>query len=111
VDKITSFGYNADIEHSLETIKEERREELEKTMSELTLPDEKVTSVFCVGDPANELLKLVLDRGIDLVVMGIKANDFSHFLPAPWLKRYSENARLRSFLTEMKKFPQKCAKK
>ena len=67
-----------DIEHYLETIKKERREELEKMMGELTLPDEKVTYTFCVGDPANELLKLVLDQGVDMVVMGVKNNDISH---------------------------------
>lgn len=77
VDKITSFGYKVDIEHYLETIKKERREELEKMMGELTLPDEKVTYTFCVGDPANELLKLVIDQDVDIVVMGVKTQDFS----------------------------------
>lgn len=77
VDKITSYGYKVDTEHYLETIKKERREELEKMMAELTLPDEKTSSTFCVGNPANELLKLVLDEGVDMVVMGVKANDIS----------------------------------
>ncbi len=78
VDKITSFGYKVDTAHYLETIKKERREELEKMMAELTLPDEKASFTFCVGDPANELLKLVLEKGADMVVMGVKDNDISH---------------------------------
>lgn len=78
VDKITSFGYKVDIEHYLETIKNERRQELEKLMAELTLPDDQASFTFCVGDPANELLKLVLDQGVDMVVMGVKNNDISH---------------------------------
>jgi len=79
VNKITSFGYKVDVEHYMETIKKERQEELEKIMGDLTLSAEKVTHTFCVGDPANELLKLVIEQGVDIVVMGVKAHDFSHF--------------------------------
>lgn len=78
VDKISSFGYKVDIGHYMETLKNECREELEKMMSSLTLPDEKVSYAFCVGDPAGELLKLVVDQEIDTVVMGVKATDISH---------------------------------
>ncbi len=78
VNKITSFGYKVDVEHYVDTIKKERREELQKIMGELTLAEEKATFTFCVGDPANELLKLVIDRGVDVVVMGMKAHDISH---------------------------------
>jgi nucleotide-binding universal stress UspA family protein len=78
VDKITSYGYKVDISHYLETLKEERLDELNKMLSDLTLPDEKVTYIFCVGEPANELLKIVVDQEIDMVVMGVKANDISH---------------------------------
>lgn len=78
VNKITSFGYNVDVEHYVETIKKERREELKKIMGEVTLSEQQATLTFCVGDPANELLKMVIDRGVDVVVMGVKAHDFSH---------------------------------
>ncbi len=78
VDKITSFGYKVDIEHYTETIKKERLETLEKLMANLTLPDDKVTYSFRVGEPTDELLKLVVDREIDMVVMGVRANDIRH---------------------------------
>ena len=78
VDKITSLGYKVDSEHYVETIKKERRAELEVLMESLTLPDEKVTFTFCIGDPTNELLKLVVDQKIDTVVMGVKTNDIRH---------------------------------
>lgn len=78
VDKITSYGYKVDVEHYVETIKNERREELDKLLAELTLADEKVTYTFCMGDPTHELLKLVVDRNVDMVVMGIKGNNISH---------------------------------
>jgi nucleotide-binding universal stress UspA family protein len=78
VDKITSFGYKVDVDHYLETIKKERREKLQDLMADLTLPDEKVSFVFCVGDPTNELLKLVIDKNIDMVIMGVKTHDIRH---------------------------------
>jgi len=78
VDKITSFGYKVDIEHYLETVKRERREELKKLMEPMTLPDRQVSFSFRVGDPTNELLKLVVDKNIDMVIMGIKTHDVRH---------------------------------
>jgi hypothetical protein len=41
VDKTTSFGYKVDIGHYMESLKKERREELEKMKSSLTLAEEK----------------------------------------------------------------------
>ena len=78
VDKITSYGYKVDVEHYIETIKKERSEQLSSLLEELTVPDDKVTYTFCLGEPTNELLKLVVDRDIDMVVMGVKGNDIRH---------------------------------
>lgn len=78
VDKITGFGYRVDIEHYVDTIKKERKAELMQLLDSLSLADEKVTYTFCLGEPSNELLKLVLDREVDMVVMGVKTNDLSH---------------------------------
>lgn len=78
VDKITSYGYKVDVEHYLETMKKEKEQELMSLMEGLTLPDDRVTYTFCVGNPADELLNMVVDRGIDMVVMGVKANDIKH---------------------------------
>jgi len=78
VDKITSFGYKVDIEHYVETIKKEREEELRNLLAKQTLPDERVTYHFCVGDPTHELINLIVDRKIDTVVMGVKTHDIRH---------------------------------
>ncbi len=78
VDKIASFGYKVDVEHYLETIKREKREELKKMTMGLALPDEQVSFSFRIGDPTNELLKLVVDKDIDMVIMGIKTHDVRH---------------------------------
>ena len=78
VNKIASFGYKVDVESYLVTMKGEKREELKKLMEKLTLPDEKVSFSFRVGDPTDELLKLVVDKDIDMVIMGIKTHDVRH---------------------------------
>lgn len=78
VDKITSYGYKVDVEHYIETIKKEKLEQLNTLLKDLTLPDDKVTYTFCTGEPTNELLKLVVDRKIDMVVMGVKGKDIRH---------------------------------
>lgn len=78
VERISSFGYKVDGEHYVDTLLKEREEELEKMMAKLTLPDEQVSFKFRVGDPTNELLKLVLKENIDMVVMGMKTKDIRH---------------------------------
>lgn len=78
VSKITSYGYKVDVEHYIETVKKERLEELGVLLEKLTLPDEQVTYTFCLGEPTQELLKLVVDRNVDMVVMGVKNRDFRH---------------------------------
>jgi nucleotide-binding universal stress UspA family protein len=78
VNKITSFGYKVDTEKYIETIKKERRDEIVKMTAPLTLPDEKVSFSFLIGDPSSELLRYVVEKDIDMVVMGIKANDLRH---------------------------------
>ncbi len=78
VNKIASFGYKVDVESYLKTMKSERREELKGLTAEMTLPDDQVSFSFRVGDPTNELLKLVIDKNVDMVIMGIKTHDVRH---------------------------------
>ncbi|MDX9897164.1 MAG: universal stress protein [Desulfofustis sp.] len=78
VDKITSFGFKVDTEHYLETIKKERRDVITQLAEKLSLPDDRVSFTFLVGEPSTELLRYVVEADIDLVVMGIKARDLQH---------------------------------
>ena len=78
VNKITSFGYNVDSEKYLETLKKDRREKIVEMADHLKLADDKLSFSFLVGEPTSELLKFVIEAEIDLVIMGIKANDFKH---------------------------------
>ena len=78
VSKITAFGYKVETEDYLKIIKKERREKIEAITDHLTLPDDKVSYSFLVGDPTTELLRFVVEEKVDLVVMGIKANEIKH---------------------------------
>ncbi len=78
VAKITSYGYHVDVSHYVDTLKKERREELKKLLENLSLADDKVSYTFCTGDPATELIEMVLDKQIDTVVMGVKNRDIRH---------------------------------
>ena len=78
VHKITSFGYKVDSEKYLETLKKDRSEKIVEMADHLKLADDKLSFSFLVGEPTSELLKFVIEAEIDLVVMGIKANDFKH---------------------------------
>lgn len=78
VERIAHFGYKVDGEHYVHIIQEERRGLLEKITDKLTMPDDKVSFTFLVGEPANELLKMVVEEDIDMVVMGVKTKDVRH---------------------------------
>ncbi len=78
VNKITAFGYKVDTDKYLEIVQKERRDEIAQMSEHLTLPDDKVSFSFMVGDPAEELLHVVVESDIDMVVMGIKTRDITH---------------------------------
>jgi len=77
VHKITAYGYKVDVEKYISTIKKERREGFNEMIGALALPDDKVNFSFCVGVPAEELLKVVIGEKVDMVVMGVKAHNLS----------------------------------
>jgi nucleotide-binding universal stress UspA family protein len=78
VNKISSFGYKVDSESYVATIKKERRKQLGELTEKLTLPDDKVSFSFLIGDPTDELLRCVIEEHVDLVVMGIKNKEIKH---------------------------------
>ena len=78
VSKITAFGYKVGTDEYLKIVKKERREKIENLIEKLTLPDDKVSYSFMVGDPTTEILRFIVEQKMDLVVMGIKANEIKH---------------------------------
>jgi len=78
VNKIASFGYKVDSESYVDIIQRERKEEINRLTGHLTLADDKVSFSLLVGDPTSELLRFIVENQIDLVVMGLRANDIKH---------------------------------
>ena len=94
VNKITSFGYKVDSEKYLEIIMTERRQELAKMTGPLTLPDERVSFTFLVGDPTTELLRYAVESDADIVVMGVKNKDISHMFAGSVAERMFQRCPL-----------------
>ncbi|MFV0436923.1 MAG: universal stress protein [Desulfopila sp.] len=78
VARISSYGYQVDKEQYVRTVKDERRAALADLTRGLRLPEGDLSFSFRIGDPATELLKLVVDEKIELVVMGVKTRDIRH---------------------------------
>jgi nucleotide-binding universal stress UspA family protein len=81
VRTISAMGYKVDGEHYIESVKAERARLLEELMSASDRPRDRVRSVFAVGNPMDELLRLIVAESIDVVVMGPKGRtDLEHVL-------------------------------
>ena len=81
VGAVAAMGYEVDSEHYVSGVKEERRRALEKMLKKISFPAEKIRSVFNVGHPVEELLKIAVKENVDLIVMGIKGrSDLEHML-------------------------------
>ena len=81
VRTISAMGYEVDGEHYIQNIKAERARLLEDIVSGSDLPPDRIRTVFVVGNPWDELLKLIVAEGIDVVVMGPKGRtDLEHVL-------------------------------
>ncbi len=77
IQKISSFGYNVDAEHYLNTMQKERREKMADLLQKAGLTDDIVSFSFLIGNPAERLLQMVVKENVDTVVMGMKDRDIS----------------------------------
>jgi len=81
VGAIAAMGYEVDSEHYVSGVKKERRRALEQMLKKISFPAERIHSVFRVGHPVEELLKIAVKENVDLIVMGIKGrSDLEHML-------------------------------
>jgi len=79
VRRIADMGYEVDGEHYVGDIKKERRQIIAQLINQCGLAPESITTVIKVGNPVDELLKIVVSEGIDMVVMGLKGRtDLEH---------------------------------
>ena len=81
VSAITNMGYDLDPERYIKELKEERRGAFEEIAKSASLPEDSIKLILKVGNPIDELLKIILDENVDLVVMGVKGRtDLEHIL-------------------------------
>ena len=79
VRTIAAMGYEVDGEHYIQGVRSERQKILQAIMSTSDFPAERVKVIFRVGQPIDELLRVVLEERADLIVMGIKGRtDLEH---------------------------------
>jgi len=80
VSTVTAMGYEVDGDNYVKSIEKERLTKLNGFIKESALPPEKIQTIFRVGNPSVELLKIAVEEDVDLIVMGIKAHpDWEHF--------------------------------
>ncbi len=73
VSSIQSLGYNVHADNYIEGIEEERIAELKRLLSAIEhAPRDRVRSIFRVGHPFDELMKVIREEDVDLVVIGTK---------------------------------------
>ncbi|KPJ78748.1 MAG: hypothetical protein AMJ54_02140 [Deltaproteobacteria bacterium SG8_13] len=72
VNRIADMGYELDSEVYVKGLIEERQAMLAEMIKASAFPADRLTILFKVGNPVDELLKIIVVEKVDLVVMGIK---------------------------------------
>lgn len=81
VQTISAMGYEVDGEHYIASVEKERRGMLETIAAQTHFSELKIRARFRVGNPIDELLKLIVEEAVDVVVMGPKGRtDLKHVL-------------------------------
>ena len=81
IGTIATMGYEVDSKHYVSGIEEDRRQTLSRILEKISFPADKLHTVFKVGHPVEELLKIAINENADLMVMGIKGrSDLEHIL-------------------------------
>jgi nucleotide-binding universal stress UspA family protein len=79
VTAITNMGYDLDPERYIKEVKAERRNAFEEIAKNATLSGDSIKLILKVGNPADKLLKIIIEENVDLVVMGVKGRtDLEH---------------------------------
>ena len=96
VESIVSMGYDIDAENYVETIKKERKQQLNKMADETEVEKDRVKILFKTGKPVDEILKVIDKESPDLVIMGTKGrgkleNSFMGSVAAKVFKRSPVN--------------------
>jgi len=81
IQRISSMGYDVDGEHYVSGIRSERESFLTDIIRKAGLDDQQVQTLIEVGNPIEQLLRIIVDEEVDMVVMGPKgATHLEHVL-------------------------------
>ena len=81
VRQVAAMGYEVDGEHYISGVKAARAQDIDKILNQSTFPRQRIRVKMLVGNPVDELLKLVVSESVDMVVMGTKGRtDLEHML-------------------------------
>jgi nucleotide-binding universal stress UspA family protein len=81
VSAITNMGYDLDPERYIKELKEERQNAFKQISKDSAVDRDSIKLILQVGNPIDELLKIVIEENVDLVVMGVKGRtDLEHIL-------------------------------
>jgi nucleotide-binding universal stress UspA family protein len=79
VRRIVDMGYEVDGDHYVSDIKKERHDILTKLIADCGFPNDRVKMIIKVGNPVDQLLKIIISEDVDMVLMGVKArSDIEH---------------------------------
>ncbi len=81
VRQVTAMGYEVDGDNYVKSVKEARKQDIDVIISRSTFPEKRIRTILKVGNPIDELLKIVIQESVDMVVMGTKGRtDLKHIL-------------------------------
>ena len=72
VESIVAMGYDVDAEHYVEEIRKDRKQQLDKMTEKAKIDKEDLKVLFKIGNPVDEILKVISKEAPDLVVMGTR---------------------------------------
>ena len=79
IGMVASMGYEVDADHYVEGVKADRKKMLDQFLPNSSFDPKKIRTIFKVGNPIDELLKLIVKENIDMIVMGVKGrSDLEH---------------------------------
>ncbi len=81
VATIKGMGYDLDPKKYIHELKEDRQRIFQEMVKGSTLSMDAIKLILQVGNPIDELLKIIVKEKVDLVVMGVKGRtDLEHIL-------------------------------